>query len=40
MLFTAKSVKSSIGLAVGDMVEAKEVSASLLQNKVLALRDS
>ncbi len=35
-----KSVKSSIGLVVGDMIEAKDVSASMLQDKVLALRDS
>lgn len=35
-----KGIKSSIGLVVGDRVEAKDVSASMLQVKVQALHDS
>ena len=35
-----KGVKSSIGLVVGDALEAKAVSAGMLQDKVLVLRDS
>ena len=35
-----KGFKSSIGLLVGDMVEADQVSAKILQHKVQELHDS
>ena len=34
-----KGFKSSIGLAVGDLVEPQQVSAKMLQDRVLVLRD-
>ena len=35
-----KGFKSSIGLVIGDSVEAKAVSAAMLQDKVQVLHDS